>query len=62
MSDEELEKAIEIQSRRVRGGTLRLTGTFLIEMGAVDQPDLDMELEKQARERIRLYGKESAAY
>lgn len=62
MSDEELEKAIEIQSRRVRGGTLRLTGSLLIEMGAVDQPDLDMELEKQARERIRLYGKESAGY
>lgn len=62
VSEEELEKALEIQSRRVQGGTAPLIGSLLVEMGALDQPDLDVELEKQARERIRLYGKDSAGH
>ena len=62
VSDEELEKAIEIQSRRVQGGTVPLIGNLLIEMDKVDQPNLDVELEKQARERIRVCGKESAGH
>ena len=62
VSDEELEKALEIQSRRVHGGTAPLIGSLLVEMGALDQPELDVELEKQARERIRLYGKDTTGY
>lgn len=62
MSDEQLEKAIELQSRRVHGGTVPLIGNLLTEMDKADQPNLDIELEKQGRERMRVYGKESAGY
>lgn len=62
MSDVELEKALEVQSRRVQGGTPLLIGGLLTEMGSVDQANLDVEIEKQARERIRVYGKESAGH
>ncbi len=62
VSDEELRKALELQSRRVQAQTAPLIGSLLVEMGAVDQPDLDVELEKQARERARLYGKKSTGY
>lgn len=62
MFDEELRKALEAQSRRVQGEMAPLLGSILMEEGILTGSDLNVELEKQARERVRLYGKEATGH
>ncbi len=57
VSDEKLRKALAFQALQC-GKTLPL-GVLLDEMAAIEESDADTELERQARERVRLYGKES---
>lgn len=57
VSDEQLRKALALQARQA--GKAPLLGKLLMEMGALDEEVLTTELERQALERVRLYGRES---
>lgn len=59
MSDEELRKALKSQARRVLARS-PLYATVLDDIGTLGRDELDVELERQALERIRLYGRESS--
>ncbi len=56
-SEEQLRKALVLQARQC--GKTPLFGMPLEEMAAIEERDTDLELEREARERVRLYGKES---
>lgn len=57
MSDEELRKALALQARQC-GKTLPLE-LLLDELAVIEVSDADAELEREARQRVRVYGKES---
>ena len=59
MSEAQLRKALAAQARRVQAGNAELLGAVLVEIGAVEIDDLEVELEKQARDRAHVYGEES---
>ncbi len=56
-SEEQLRKALALQA--VQCGKTPLLGMPLREMAAIEERDGDVEIEMEARERVRLYGNES---
>ncbi len=54
VSQDQLQKALEIQANALSGGNTPLIGTVLVQMGAVNEQDVTFELEKQERDRMRV--------
>ncbi len=54
ISRAQLEQALETQAGRIEGGHMPLIGTILVEMGAVNEHDLNFALAEQERDRMRV--------
>ncbi len=50
----QLEKALALQANQLKGGTVPLLGTVLVQMGAVREQDITFALEEQERDRMRI--------
>ncbi len=54
VTQDQLQKALQIQGNSLSGGNTPLIGTVLVQMGAVREQDVTFELEKQERDRMRV--------
>ncbi len=51
ITNDQLQKALEMQANSISGGRMPLLGTVLVEMGAISERDLTATLEQQERDK-----------
>ncbi len=51
ITNDQLQKALEIQANSIHGGKMPLLGTVLVEMGALPERELTETLQHQERDR-----------
>ncbi len=54
ITEDQLERALQLQANSLHGGNTPLLGTILVQMGAAQEQDVTFELEKQERDRMRM--------
>ncbi len=52
ITQQQLERALEIQAQNVKGGHAPLLGTVLVEMGVIEERKLVPILKQQAQDRL----------
>ncbi len=54
ISNDQLQRALEMQANSIQGGRMPLLGTILVEQKALPERELTLALEEQERDRQRL--------